>query len=59
MRMLNTFPGWLFNLLLWGGIVAIAGLLYHTFVSPILHESMVALVALAVIAVLSLFWPKL
>jgi hypothetical protein len=56
--MLNTFSGWLFNVMLWGGIIAVAMLVYHTFVAPILHDGLVALVALAVIAVLSLFWPK-
>lgn len=56
--MLNTFSGWLFNILLLGAIVAAAGLCYHTFASPILHDGFTALVALGVVAVISLFWPK-
>jgi hypothetical protein len=56
--MLNTFSGWLFNLMLWGGIVAVVALCYHTFVEPILYNGPAALVALAVIAIVSLFWPK-
>lgn len=57
--MLNTFSSWLFNVLLWGGIIGFAILFYHTFVSPILYDGLVALIALAIVLVLSLFWPKL
>jgi hypothetical protein len=56
--MLNTFSGWLFNILLWGAIVAVAALFYHTFAAPVLDNGMNALIALGVIAVISLFWPK-
>jgi hypothetical protein len=56
--MLNTFSGWLFNVLLLGAIVAVAGLCYHTFAAPILYNGMVSLVALGVVAVVALFWPK-
>ena len=56
--MLNTFSGWLFNILLWGAIVTFAILCYHTFAAPILDNSMNALIALGVVAVISLFWPK-
>ena len=56
--MLNTFSGWLFNILLWGAIVAVAALFYHTFSAPVLDNGMNALIALGVIAVISLFWPK-
>jgi hypothetical protein len=53
--MLNTFSGWLFNVLLLG---ALAGLCYHTFAAPILYDALVPLVALGVVAVVALFWPK-
>ena len=56
--MLNTFSGWLFNVLLLGAIAAVAGLCYHTFAAPILHDALAPLVALGVVAVMALFWPK-
>ena len=56
--MLNTFSGWLFNILLGGAIVAVAILCYHTFAAPILDNGLVALVGLGVVAVIALFWPK-
>ena len=56
--MLNTFSGWLFNVLLLGAIAAVAGLCYHTFAAPILDNGLVAVVGLGVVAVLALFWPK-
>jgi len=55
--MLNTFSSWLFNLMLWGAIISLAGLSYHVFVNPIV-SGMTALIALGVILVISLFWPK-
>jgi hypothetical protein len=55
--MLNTFSSWLFNVMLWGAIFALAGLSYQVFVGPIL-SGMSALIALGMILVLSLFWPK-
>ena len=55
--MLTTFSGWIFNILLWGAIVMLVALSYHTFVSPIL-TLMTAAIALGCIAVISLFWPK-
>ncbi len=57
MQCLNPFSSWLFNVLLWGAIFALAGLSYHVFVAEIISGPM-ALIALAVIVVLSLFWPK-
>jgi hypothetical protein len=57
--MLNTFSGWLFNLLLLGGIVAIALLGYHTFVGPVLYDPIIPVVALGLAALVGLFWPKL
>lgn len=56
--MLNTFSGWLFNVLLWGSIVAVVALCYHTLAAPILGNGLLALIALAVVAVVSLVWPK-
>ena len=56
--MLNTFSGWLFNVLLLGAVAAVAGLCYHTFAAPILHDALVPLIALAVVTVIALFWPK-
>lgn len=56
--MLNSFSSWLFNVLLWGAIVAVAALCYHTFGAPILDNGMAALIALGVVAVIALFWPK-
>lgn len=55
---MNTFSGWLFNVLLLGAIVAVAGLCYHTFAAPILYDGLVAMVALGVVVVIALFWPK-
>jgi len=60
--MLNTFSGWLFNLILWGSIISLALLLYETFVSRGFLANDIntinAAIGAAVIAVLSLFWPK-
>jgi hypothetical protein len=56
--MLNTFSGWLFNVLLLGAIAAVVGLCYHTFAAPILYNGLVPLIALGVVAVIALFWPK-
>ena len=55
--MLNTFSGWLFNVLLLGALAAVAGLCY-TFAAPILYDALVPLVALGVVAVVALFCPK-
>ncbi len=55
--MLNTFSDWLFNVLLWGAVAALVGLSIEVFASPVLN-GLNALVALGVVLVLSLFWPK-
>jgi hypothetical protein len=55
---MNTFSGWLFNVLLLGAIAAVAGLFYHTLAAPILYNGLVPLVALGVVVVVALFWPK-
>jgi hypothetical protein len=57
--MLNTFSGWLFNVLLWGGIIGISLLGYHTFVGPVLYDPIIPVVALGAGALVALFWPKL
>lgn len=54
---LNSFSSWLFNVMLWGGIFALVGLSYQVFVQPII-TGLSATIALVVILVLSLFWPK-
>ena len=51
------FADWLCNLLLWGAIIALGGLTYSSFVTPVITE-MNALIGLGVIAVLSVFWPR-
>jgi hypothetical protein len=55
--MLNTFSDWLFNVLVWGAVLALALLSYEVFVSPVLN-GLTALVALVVALVAALFWPK-
>jgi hypothetical protein len=57
--MLNTFSGWLFNLLLLGGIVGVALLGYHTFVGPVLYDPIISVVVLGLAALVAVFWPKL
>jgi hypothetical protein len=54
---MNTASDWLFNLILWGAIVALLVLGVHVYVAPILGSA-VALIALAFIVVASAFWPK-
>jgi len=57
--MINSFAGWVFNLMLWGAVFALVALVYATFVTPvILYNPINALIALGVIAMLSLLWPK-
>jgi hypothetical protein len=55
--MLNTFSDWLFNVLVWGAVITLAGLTIEVFVSPIIN-GVTALVALIVVLVAALFWPK-
>lgn len=57
--MINRFSGWVFNLMLWGALFTLVALLYATFVTPVfLYNPINALIALGVIAMLSLLWPK-
>ena len=46
--MQNTFPDWLFNVLLLG---------VHTLAAPVL-EAMTLLIAAALVLIVSAFWPK-
>jgi hypothetical protein len=55
--MLNPFSSWLFNVMLWGAVLALIGLTYHVFVNEIISGP-TALIGLVVILVVSLFWPK-
>jgi len=56
--MVLSFSGWLCNVLLWSAIIGTGVLLYQTFAGPLINQ-MTVLIALAVTAVLSLFWPRL
>jgi hypothetical protein len=55
--MQNAFSDWLFNVLLLGGIAGFLVLAFHVFVTPILG-AMTTLIALALVLVVSAFWPK-
>ena len=55
--MQNTFPDWLFNVLLLGGLVGILVLGFHAFVAPILG-ALTTLIALVLVLVVSAFWPR-
>ncbi len=52
-RQANPALGWMIFLL-----IAVVGLFYHTFAAPILHDGLVPLVALGVVAAVALFWRK-
>jgi hypothetical protein len=54
--MVNTFSDWLFNVMLWGAVVALVVLSFNAFVAPILG-AVTAIVALVLVVVLSMFWP--
>ena len=57
--MLNDFPTWLFNVMVWGAIFVLVALLIETYVSRgFLSNGLNAIIGLGVIAGLSLFWPK-
>ena len=60
--MVNTFSGWLFNVMLWGAIVALVVLMYETFLARGFLMSQVDLmkagIGLGVVALVSIFWPK-
>lgn len=52
----NAFPDWLFNVLFLGGIAGILVLGFNAFV-PILG-TLTTLIALALVLLISAFWPK-
>ncbi len=59
--MVNGVAGWLFNLMLWGAIVAFVVLLYETMNRGFLADqvnAVNALIGFGVVAVVSLLWPK-
>ncbi len=57
--MINSLSDWLCNVLVWGAILSFAALLYETFVSQgFIGNGMYSLIGLAVVAVLSLLWPR-
>ena len=57
--MINSLSDWLCNVMLWGAILSAAALLYETFVSQgLIGNGVYSLIGLALIAVLSLLWPK-
>jgi hypothetical protein len=51
------FADWLCNLLVWGAVIALVALLYHTNVAAIL-TGLNALIGLGAVVVLSLFFPR-
>jgi hypothetical protein len=55
--MQNTFPDWLFNVMLLGGIVFILLLAADALVTPILG-AITALIALVAVLAVAAFWPK-
>ena len=55
--MLNTFSDWLCGVLVWTAIAMLIGLSYEVFVSPII-SGWSSLVALVIVLVAALFWPK-
>ena len=56
--MVNGFSGWLFNVMLWGGVLATAVLLYETMAPGLLANPITSLAGAGAVAVLSLLWPK-
>ena len=60
--MVRSFADWLCNVMIWGGTVLVAALLYDVFVAQgSLTGSAApigALVGVVVVAVLSALWPK-
>ena len=54
---MNTASDWLFNVMLWGAIVALLVLTFNAFVAPIL-SGLTALVGLALVLIVSALWPR-
>ena len=59
--MVNTFSGWLFNLIIWGSVVTLILLLSevisHGFLAGQLDQIR-ALIGLGVVALLAVLWPR-
>jgi hypothetical protein len=55
--MTNTFSDWLCGVLVWTAIVMLVGLTVEVFLSPIIN-GWTALLALAIVLLAPLFWPK-
>jgi hypothetical protein len=59
--MVNTFSGWLFNLIIWGAVVTFVLLLSeitsHGFLASQLDQIR-ALIGLGVVALLAALWPR-
>ncbi len=59
--MVNSFSGWLFNVMLWGAIVTFALLLSETTSQGFLAgqlDQIRALIGVGVVAVLAALWPR-
>jgi hypothetical protein len=60
--MVDNFADWLCNFLVWASVVALIALLYDSFVSPSFLTAALnpigTFIAVAVIAGLSILWPK-
>lgn len=60
--MVKSFSDWLCNLMVWGAIATLAVLVYETFLARGFlanqTDAISALVAVGIIAVLSVLWPK-
>jgi hypothetical protein len=54
---MNTASDWLFNIMLWGAVVALVLLSFHAFVAPILGTA-TALIGLLFVVVVAALWPK-
>jgi hypothetical protein len=54
---MNAASDWLFNVMLWGAVVALLVLSFDVFVAPILG-GLTALAGLVFVLVVSAFWPR-
>jgi hypothetical protein len=55
--MQNAFADWLFNVMFLGAIAALLVLAFHVLAAPVLG-AMTTLAALALVLVVSAFWPR-
>jgi|GEM_PF-2655713 len=57
--MVTEFSTWLFNVMLWGGIISTLALLFDRLVSPgFVASGLTAAVGAAIVAVVALIWPR-